>query len=122
MRPATLLPLVLALAFGSGCSSPVYPVSAGMITGSIVARDVQLAIGDPPSIHVKESPAEECGTVFLLKPSTAVLRRTDDGRLVRASMAELTVGREVSVWARVVQRSCPGQSSAETVVVLPASP
>ena len=113
MRVATLLCL---LALGA-CNSISEPDGPGM-TGSIVARDQSISIGDPPTIHVKTNPSEQCGVIFLVRDRTTIFRRTTEGKLVSASVSELTVGRQVVVWSQYVLDSCPGQSNADAVEIL----
>jgi len=114
MRFATCL----LLAAVAACKSPSAPSGPPAITGPIVARDVSISIGEPPTIHVKEAADAECGVVFLVRRSTLVRRRALDGSVTVASLSDLTVGRHVAVWAGVVLESCPGQSSADIVEIL----
>ncbi|HET9426417.1 MAG TPA: DUF3221 domain-containing protein [Gemmatimonadaceae bacterium] len=115
------LPIKLSLALlVAACTSPSEPTGAPAVTGSIVARDVRISIGDPPTIHVKGTASEECGVVFLVTSSTQVLRRGADGKLTRASVSDLTVGRRVGVWATTILDSCPGQAAATDVEILEA--
>jgi hypothetical protein len=99
------------------CLSPTKPSGPPGVTGAIVARDLSISIGGPPTIHVKELPTTECGVVFLVRQSTRIVRRVD-GTLQSAAPSELTVGRRVAVWADVVLRSCPGQSTAAVVEIM----
>ena len=107
----------LCLITSGACNSAYEPKGPG-IAGSIVARDGSTSIGGAPTIHVKTTPTEECGVVFLVRPRTSIFRRAADGRLSAASVADLTVGRQVTVWAEYVLDSCPGQSTAERVEIL----
>lgn len=111
---ATLMALAGA---ALSCTSPAAP-GEPPVTGVIVARDLSTSIGAAPSMHVKDAVDDECGVIYLARPSTQVFRRTTDGRTVDASPSELTVGRHVGVWADVVLESCPGQSVAKAVVIL----
>ena len=88
-----------------------------VISGEVVARDIRISIGGPPSIHVKEAPADECGIIFLVGPETAIWRRSNAGAVVSASVADLLVGTRVRVWARAVFDSCPGQAGAVIVEI-----
>lgn len=117
MRTFRLLACVLLAGAAPSCSSPT-ALGDPPVTGVIVARDRSISIGGPPTIHVKDPVDEECGVIYLVNSSTRVLRRTDDGRHVPASPAELTVGRRVGVWTDVVLQSCPGQAEARAVVIL----
>ena len=117
MRLAACLLLAVAVA---ACHSALEPDTPPAFTGDIVARDVTISFGQPPTIHVKESPDEECGVIFLVGPTTRILRRSPDGKVTRASVSDLTVGRRVGVWAGVVLTSCPGQSTAQVVEILEA--
>ena len=101
------------------CISASETSGGWVISGSVVAREIQISIGAPPSIHVKENAADGCGIVFLVRSSTEIRRRTDSGASVPASYADLVSGKKVRVWARVVLESCPGQSSAEIVEIQP---
>jgi hypothetical protein len=82
----------------------------------VVARDVQVPLGGPPSVHVKETSAD-CGIVFVLTPQTAIYRRTPSGR-VNATASELVVGATVEVWTDIVLQSCPGQAVAFVVQIV----
>src|SRR5687768_6539332 len=106
------LPVLVA-----ACKSASEPDGDWLISGSVVAREIRISIGDPPSIHVKENAADECGIIFLVRSSTEIRRRTNSGADVPASYAELVLGKKVRVWARYVLESCPGQSSAEIVEI-----
>lgn len=100
-----------------GCGSPSEPDSPPMIEGPIVAMGVVMASVSSPTIHVKEHADEECGIVFGLSDAE-IMRRTPGGSVEDADVEDLTVGLRVRVWARIVAESCPGQSSADTVVIL----
>ena len=112
MRPISLLCL---LALGA-CGSLSEPEGPG-ITGSIVARDLDIPIGGPPTIHVKFNANDQCGIIFLIRDRTSVFRRMN-GSLVSAPVAELTVGRQVVVWSGLSLDSCPGQGRADAVEIL----
>jgi hypothetical protein len=109
--------LLLACLIGAGCEPTTRPV-LGVIAGTIVAVDVSISIGAPPTIHVKETEAEECGIIFLVRPSTSIRRQAPGGALITASASELTLGRRVEVRTELVLDSCPGQSSAHSIVIL----
>ena len=98
------------------CLSTTAPESAPTITGSVVARDVVVSIGGPPSIHVRETP-EKCGIVFVLRPQTAIYRWTASG-IVDATAADLVIGAQVQVWTDLVLESCPGQADAFVVRIV----
>jgi hypothetical protein len=115
MRLAACLFLIGTVA---SCNSPSEPTGPAALNGPIVARDLGISIGGPPTIHVKESASAECGVVFLVRESTRIRRRAASGRVSNASLSELTVGRRVAVWANVILDSCPGQSSATVVELI----
>lgn len=100
-----------------GCGSPSEPDSPPTIEGSIVAMGVVMATVGSPSIHVKEHADEECGIVFRLGDAE-ILRQTGGGSVEKADVENLTVGLRVRVWSGAVAESCPGQASADTVVIL----
>ena len=107
---------VLLAAVLAGCSpveSRGYPS-----TGLIVARDLAISIGSPPTIHVKESEQEECGVVYVVRESTPISRRDPNGRLARATVSDLTVGKRVTVWSDFIAESCPAQGGALAVEIL----
>lgn len=85
------------------------------MSGYIVARDQSVSFATGSTIHVKSPPSEECGAIYLVRQGTPIMRRSADGRLSRASLSDLTVGREVTVWAEYLLKSCPGQSEATAV-------
>lgn len=95
------------------CSSPSEPTRAWYV-GEIVARDIAIPIGAPPTIHVKEDPAEECGIIFLVRPSTRIHLNGIPSSM-SASDAYLAVGFEVRVSSGVVFESCPAQAFAEVI-------
>lgn len=104
-----------AIVTSAGCSSTAEP-AGGWYAGSVVARDLSISIGDPPSVHVKAAPSDECGIIFLVRSSTRI--RREGGMLTAsASYADLTVGTSVRVLARVVLDSCPGQSAADVIEI-----
>ena len=114
MRRACLLAILVLLACDSAITEPEGPHK----TGTIVARDVTIPIGGPPSVYVKDDGTEQCGgTVYLIRPKTSIIRR-EGGALVKASAAELAVGRRVTVWADVELRSCIAQSTADVIQIL----
>jgi hypothetical protein len=113
-----LIACLLLVGTVASCTSPSEPMAPAALTGAIVARDLAIPIGEPPTIHVKESPFAECGVVFLIRQSTRILRRAADGRISNASLSELTLGSRVEVWANVILRSCPGQASASIVQLI----
>jgi hypothetical protein len=100
-----------------GCSTPSEP-DAWWYTGVIVERDVSIPIGEPPTIHVKEAVTDQCGIVFLVRPSTWI-RFQGSGLLNRRSYSDLQVGTKVRVRTGLVLESCPGQASAEMVEIQP---
>ena len=110
--------MVVVLAAMAACQPAIEPSGTPSFTGAIVARDVRISIGGPPTIHVKETSSEECGVIFLVTDSTPVFRRGANGRRVPVSVSELTVGRRVAVWTDVVMESCPGQAAANFVELL----
>lgn len=120
MRTLRLLTCCLLAGAAVSCTSPAAPAPTGdpSATGVIVARDVSISIGGPPTMHVKDPIDEECGVIYLLRSSTPVFRRTSGGRTTAASAADLTVGRRVGVWTDLVLDSCPGQAEAKAVVLL----
>jgi hypothetical protein len=103
----------------SGGESAAEPEPYASSSGLIVGRDVQLSIGGPPSIHVKDTVGDKCGCMYLIRPVTVIRRRTIAGALVSASYADLTVGARVRVRTQLVLLSCPGQASADSVQILP---
>jgi len=111
------LVVVLFVSVLEACNSVSEPDRAPTITGFIVAKDAPTSIGGPPTIHVKESAADPCGIIFLVRSSTRVLRKSG-GRLTEASQAALAVSTPVSVWSGIVLTSCPGQAGAEVVEIL----
>lgn len=117
MRTFRLLTCCLLAGTSVSCTSPAAPGEPS-VTGVIVARDLSISIGGPPTIHVKHPDDEECGVIYLVRSSTMVFRRSGDGRTTAASTADLTVGRRVGVWTDVVLQSCPGQAEAKAVVIL----
>jgi hypothetical protein len=102
----------------ASCSSPSEPIARPVLSGPIVARDLGIPIGGPPTIHVKESASAECGVIFLVGQSTRILRRAANGRVSNASLSDLAVGRHVAVWANVIMKSCPGQASATVLELI----
>lgn len=120
VKPATTALLLAAML--AGCSSGWEPNGPPALVGEIVARDVRISFGDPPTIHVKDPPDEECGIIFLVTSSTRIRRRVADGSIRAASVSDLTVGTRVGVWADVVLDSCPGQSSAIGVEIVEPAP
>lgn len=70
-----------------------------------------------PGMHVKESPADECGIIFGIMPETVLARRTADDGLVKIDVEQLRVGQLVKIWGGGVEETCPGQSVATGVEV-----
>jgi molybdopterin biosynthesis enzyme len=99
----------------AACTSSSAP-DTSWYEGAIVARDVAISIGDPPSVHVRAA-GEECGIIFLLRSSTRI-RPQGAGVLASGSYADLTVGTRVRVSARLVLDSCPGQSTAGVIEIV----
>jgi hypothetical protein len=61
-----ILTLVLAVA-AAGCdSTPLAPRGEPGLSGQIVARDVHISTGGPPTMHVKATPTEECGVILAI--------------------------------------------------------
>ncbi len=109
---------VLVAATVVACHSAIEPAGPPGLEGTIVARDLSISIGGPPTIHVKEAPSASCGVIYRVEPSTRISRRVANGQLSSASVSDLVVGRRVAVWADVVLESCPGQASASFVEVI----
>lgn len=109
---------VVLMAAVAACQPATEPPGPPSFTGAIIARDVSISIGGPPTIHVKEAPSAECGVIFLVSDSTRIVRREANGKRLSASVSELTVGRRVAVWTDVVLESCPGQAAAHFVELL----
>ena len=116
-KSRSVLFTILLAALAAGCRSTSEPDGPPAITGFILARNVTIPAGSP-SIHVKETLATPCGIVFRMDILTRVLRRAADGKITRASQSDLTVGKQVSVWADAVAESCPGQARAEVVEII----
>jgi hypothetical protein len=113
----TLLVTATLVACGSSSDPDIQSSRAGII----VARDVPISIGDPPTIHVKGDPNEQCGVIYLITPTTSIVRRAVSGKIRLAKVSELTVGSRVDVRAGIVAQSCPGQSWAEVVQIIDVS-
>ena len=118
MMRLTTLGLAL-IAAATACTSSAVPEPQGIpaVTGKIVARDVTISIGGPPTMHVKAAPNEECGVIFTVRSSTRILRRTATGAYVNASTSDLVVGANAKVWTDVILESCPGQSGAKIIEI-----
>jgi hypothetical protein len=115
-RPAAFATVFLLV---TSCSSVTLP-DGNPQEGIIVARDGSSSIsGDLPTVWVKSSPVEECGTIFTILPSTTIGVRSPSGRVSEAGIGDLTEGRRVRVWAEWEMRSCPAQSEASGVEILP---
>lgn len=110
--------LILACLTAGACGTTTAP-ALGLVAGSIVAVDVGISLGAPPTIHVKATETEACGVVFLVRQGTRIRQRLADGRSVAATAGELTVGRRVEVRTDVILDSCPGQAGARSIVLLP---
>jgi hypothetical protein len=121
MRTLLRLPiLALALAVAaSGCDSPtpLAPQGESGMSGRIVARDSRISTGGHPTMHVKETPAEECGVIFSISDDTRILRRVSSHVLIEVPVSELVVGANVRVWTGAVLRSCPGQAHADIIEI-----
>lgn len=112
------IPMLIAIvAATASCASTAEPDPKGSISGYVVARDVHLSPGGPPSIHVKEL-GDECGCFYSIKPATQIRGRTESGRLISATYADLRIGKRVRVWSGVVLMSCPGRGGADSVHIL----
>jgi hypothetical protein len=110
---------VIAIAFASACQSASGPSGPPAISGVIVGRDQSISIGGPPTVHVKETVNEECGIIFTIRDPVLVQRRSPGGALTPASISELTIGREVAVWARGgIAESCPAQAGALAIQII----
>lgn len=108
---------MLLTGVATACQSTSEPDGAPAITGWIVVRNATIPAGSP-SIHVKETLATPCGIVFRMGLTTRVLRRSSDGKITRASQSDLSVGKQVRVWAGAIAESCPGQGTAEVVEII----
>ena len=112
------LPSLIVVVVGLAGCSPVYePHNAG-VTGSIVDRDWASASVGSPNFLVKNE-TDACGIIFAVRSRTSIFLRDSAGHLRSASTKDLTVGRRVTVWSEFVMDSCPGQSTAERVEILP---
>jgi hypothetical protein len=101
-----------------GCSSAWEPEGPPSIQGRIIARDVAISIGNPPTIHVRTGADDQCGVVFLVNDFTAIAKVTPGRGREPGRLSDLTVGSVVSVWSDVMLDSCPGQSSADAIEVV----
>ena len=86
--------------------------------GVIVDRDVQYFSNATPNVHVRAG-SNDCGVIFVITPSTEISSLTSFGVHRPATSADLVVGKEVDITFDVIAESCPGQSAAKTVVILP---
>ena len=110
---------VIAIASVSACQSPPGPSGPPAISGVIVGRDQTISMGGPPTLHVKKTVNEECGIIFTIRDPVLVQRRSSSGALTAASISELTIGREVAVWAKGgIAESCPAQAGALAIQIL----
>jgi hypothetical protein len=117
MRLASVVSLGLVLMV-TACASSVEPDTRNSASGTIVAKDIRISIGDPPSIHVRGGQHDdECGVIYLVGPGSEIRRRTTRG-IRPATYADLKVGTKVRVWAGITLTSCPGQSGADTVEII----
>ena len=108
-----------AIAFFSACQSASGPGGPPAASGVIVGRDQSISIGGPPTVHVKETVNEECGIIFTIRDPVLVQKRTASGALTPASISELTIGRQVAVWARGgIAESCPAQAGALAIQII----
>ena len=113
---------LMLVTLAAACTSPAGPSGPPALAGTIVARDRNTSIGGPPTVHVKQPVDEECGIIFLIRPSTLLQHRAADGTLRTASPADLTVGRRVAVWAEVILESCPAQAAATALQIIESQP
>ena len=110
---------LLALIILSASCNSVYDVDETWIAGFVVARDVRISSGDPPSIHVKATQEEQCGIVYLVRNSTEIRRLTSSGSFQPAAYADLVVGTRVRVKTGIVMTSCPEQAGTSAIDILP---
>lgn len=106
---------LLLFAAVAGCSSPSEPEGA-WFTGEVVAVDVTVPSGGPPSIHLKEAVTDQCGIVFLVRKST-LIREQGGSPFSRAKYSDLSAGISIRVQARLVLDSCPAQSFADVIEI-----
>lgn len=109
-KPLGISGLVL-LALGS-CASPTgIPNRAADADGFVMTVAGR-------SVHIKAA-TEQCGIVFTITDDTRILVKRADGTVVRAGMADVTVGRRAQGWADgAIAESCPAQAQADVVAVL----
>jgi len=67
---------------------------------------------------VKEDPADECGIVFSTIGAD-IGERMPNGSVHGRSFDDLAVGQRVRVWSIIIADSCPGQSGADAIEILP---
>lgn len=111
---ATLL-TVLAVA----CGSITFPERDPTIHGDIVGVGPDIPFGGENTIWVKEAPESPCGIVFTVTGSTDIGEPQPDGSIAERSFSDLTVERTVRVWSDFVAESCPGQSRANVIELVP---
>jgi hypothetical protein len=111
----TTLPALLAAA----CGSITFPDRDPTIRGDIVGIGSDIPFGGEDTIWVKEMPDSPCGIVFTVTESTDIGEQQPDGSIAERSFGDLTVGRTVRVWSRFVAESCPGQSLATDIELVP---
>ncbi len=109
-----LVTVLCALAFAAaGCGgddSPEPPEGASAYTGVVesVEADGRVLI---------QAEGDDCGFVIAETDDTEVLRRDGDS-YESASWSDLTEGAEAEVWiSGPMANSCPGQASADAVVL-----
>ncbi len=112
-----LAPAVAAIA--AACGSLTFPERPPTIDGDIVGVGPEIPFGGLRTIWVKEAPEAPCGIVFTVTESTDIGERQPDGSIAERSFADLVVGRMVRVWSGAVAESCPGQSRATVIELIP---
>lgn len=99
------------------CSSSItFPERQPYAEGTIME-----VLTETSSIWVKESAAEECGTIFDVGVGTRIGGRGADGSVKRRDFESLTVGLAVRVWVPEdvsIADSCPAKALAEAIEIL----
>jgi hypothetical protein len=119
LRTSTWSTATLIFAVAACSDTLMFPDRQETIMGDVVGIEDQNPFDSPRALWVKEQPDSPCGIVFRVTDETEIGERQPDGTIAERRYEDIGLGYTIRVWSGAVAESCPGQSTANVIEIIP---